>query len=301
MRGRSQATAIQLGVSNSGSVLPTFGQILVSTNKPPTLWSYLTSLPLQVPPNSGSTPCPPILPGTPMNVSSAPVSLCPVPGLAAIAGDPSGRLLFAVGAPAELLSIAGNPGLAPFTPATGAGVILFSANAGASFVLQQAPLSAGRYYTLNAVVVPRGYLAVAGGGSPVYLDIPTAASNASSGVLITTLTQGLSWRLATLPPNGVGALNGLSFYTYNASSLRVFAAMDTGIGILTISLPSSAAMHRSWSLTWPAPTFSLASMPSSYRPRMPVPSYSAALSPGRGSQAASSSLATGTGIYGIVW
>ena len=302
---------IQLGVSQNGFVLPAFGQVLISANAQLTSWKYSLGLPLTVPRVNSAPLCPLIPATTPTNVSSPAASLCPVPGLAAIATDPSGSSIWAVGAPAELLSIAGQPNIATFTPVTGAGIILFSANAGATFVVQSAPLESGRYYTLTCLVVPKRAVAVAGGGSPVYLDIPSAdpaaaastpsaavpvSGNVSSGVVIYTMNQGSTWVRQPLPALGVGGVNGLAFYTWNSSTIRIFAAMDTGLGMITLTLPASAAVRRGGYWTWPTGSYTQVSLPSKYRPRAASSSYSPTLNPGR-----INVVSTGTAIYGVVW
>ena len=149
------------------------------SSAPPFVWEY-AALPTNVPINSG------------LNCHGRTAGRCPVPGLNSIASDVSGRWVWAVGAPAEMVSSPGSVFQSPFTPVTGAGIILHSGDSGTTFKVQAAPQIAGQYYTLNSVLVLRSAIAIAGGGSPIYYNIPSPTSP-STGVLIATLNGGLSW------------------------------------------------------------------------------------------------------------
>ena len=183
---------INTGSSVLASDLPSYGQILRSTNGG-TYWSY-TSLPLNYMPSSPVCTFNPngnVLTNTAGGFSTpywqdlattlAGQSVCPVPGLLAIGATANGKIVVATGAPGLPTAF---PGSLPSTnyystagtatPSTVANfgtiptpVILYSSNSGASYTVQQAPVHPGNFlYTLNAVVAIKSTLAFAAGGNP---------------------------------------------------------------------------------------------------------------------------------------
>jgi hypothetical protein len=199
-----------IGAANS---LPTYGQILVSTNGA-TQWSY-AAVPTSVPASA--------LAGQNCAAGSG---LCPTPGLLSIGADASGKHVYAVGAPAQLLAVAGVPAVNAYTASTASGVILYSGNAGVSFTYQAAPLVSGRYYSLTSVAVLRGTIAFAGG------NLPFASSSANvGGLIIATFNGGFTWSLQTSSSNL--AINAVSFYS-KVGKYYGFAAADMGVMLSTV-------------------------------------------------------------------
>jgi len=252
----------------------TYGQIMTSTNGG-TMWNYAP-----VPANIPSSFC--------SSSALATGQQCPVPGLTGIGADSSGRHLYAVGwtalngnVAAGDATTAGNVLVAAAQPYStpGAGFIMYSGNSGASWVVQSAPILPGTIYVYSGVSVPRGTIAIAVGGQPIFSQVYQAgvmsasaapgsvtATTGPAGIVSATFNGGFSWLNMPITANfinGVACQSSNPQKTYTCivvsdryqAQLTTFNATTVSSVLLGTQLGANVQPAFSWtSLSLPAQT-----------------------------------------------
>jgi len=185
----------------------------------------------------------------------------PLPGVAAIGGlslavgalfgvgaDSTGKHIYAVGAPASVLSSTQVAAATGFTAPNASsspqvqtyGSIVYSGTYGASWVVQTAPAIYNARYTLFGVTVIKGTVAYAVGGNeyvPSGSNSTTTSYASSNGIVIATTNGGFSWFQQPLSSQSVPIfLNGNPTPTYCAFANQTFPTL---LGVANSATPVS--------------------------------------------------------------